>query len=84
MLYIGFVIRNPFSRRHEMVTTKVVRVTKNKSFEIGIYRNSSIIGGSFGIDSFKQDHAGFSFDIELLGWNLDFMFYDNRHYDEKS
>ena len=84
MLYIGFVIRNPFSRRHEMVTTKAVRVSKNKSFESGIYRNNSIIGGSFGITSVKQDHAGFSFDIELLGWNLDFVFYDHRHYYERT
>ena len=82
MLYIGFVIRNPFSRRHEMVTTKTVQVSKNKSFEVGIYRNNSIVGGSVGITGFKQNHAGFSFDIELLGWDLDFTFYDHRHYDE--
>ena len=82
MLYIGFAIRNPFSQRHDMVVTKTVQVSKNKSFEVGIYRNSSIIGGSFCITGFKQDHAGFSFDIELLGWCLDFIFYDQRHYNE--
>jgi hypothetical protein len=83
MIYIGFAIRNPFQQLHRMIKDWVIPVSKNKTIEIGLYRNNSIIGGSFGITGFKQDHAGFNFDIDLLGYNLDFIFYDNRHYDER-
>ena len=83
MIYIGFAIRNPFQQLHRMLKDWVIPVSKNKTIEIGFYRNNAIIGGSFGITGFKQDHAGFNFDIELLGYNLDFIFYDNRHYNEK-
>ena len=82
MIYIGFAIRNPFKQVHKIIADKVIRVSKNKTIEIGLYKNNSIIGCSFGITGFKQDHAGFNFDLELLGYNIDFIFYDNRHYDE--
>lgn len=83
MIYIGFAIRNPFTQRHQQVKDWVISVSQHKTIELGIYRNNAIIGGSFSITGFKQDHAGFSFDIELLGYNLDFTFYDNRHYEER-
>ena len=85
MIYIGFVIRNPFSQNSQnfrLIKDKVITVSKNKTIEVGIYKTNAIIGGSFGITGFKQDHAGFSFDIELFGYQLDFIFYDNRHYGE--
>lgn len=83
MIYIGFAIRNPFQQLHRMVKDWVIPVTKNKTIEVGLYRTNAIVGGSFGITGFKQDHVGFNFDIDLLGYTLDFIFYDNRHYDER-
>lgn len=82
MLYLGFALRNPFNQRFQSVWTKVINLTKNKTIEVGLYKNNSIVGGSFGITGFKQDHKGFNFDLELLGYNFDFIFYDNRHRDE--
>lgn len=82
MLYIGFALRNPFSRRHQIVLDKTISVSKNKSIEIGLYKNNNIFEFGFGITGFKQDHAGFHFDVGLLGYNVDFIFYDNRHHDE--
>lgn len=32
----------------------------------------------------RQDHAGFGFDFELFGWNIYYMFYDDRHWDYKN
>jgi hypothetical protein len=84
MIYIGFAIRNPFKRLHKQIKDWIIPVTKNKTIEIGIYRNTNIIEGSFSVTGFKQDHAGFSFDIGFLTWQLDFMFYDNRHYNERT
>jgi len=83
MLYFGFALRNPFVRRHEIVKTWVIPVSENKTVEVGYYRNNSIIGGSFGITGFKRDHSGFHFDFELFGYQLDFIFYDNRHYEDR-
>lgn len=83
MIYIEFVIRNPFSKRYDLVKNWVIAASQNKTIEVGVYRNNAIIGCSFGITGFKQDHAGFSFDIDLLGYNLDFTFYDNRHYEDR-
>jgi hypothetical protein len=82
MIYLGFAIRNPFSRRFKPLKTWVFSLTKNKTIEAGLYKTSTIIGGSVGITSFAQDHKGFSFDIELLGYQFDCMFYDNRHHED--
>lgn len=82
MIYITFVLHNPWSNRHQIVANKVFSVTENKSIEIGLYRNSCIIEFSFTIRGLKQDHAGLGFDIGLFGYNFDFSFYDNRHYYE--
>jgi len=81
MIYIGFVLRNPFTQRFNIVKDWVINVSKNFTIEVGIYKTNAIIGGSFGITGLKQDHRGFNFDLELLGYQLDFIFYDNRHAD---
>lgn len=82
MIYIGFAIRNPFTRRFAIVKSWVFNVTKNKTIEAGINKTDSVIGGSFSVTGFKQDHKGFGFDVELFGYQFDFMFYDNRHHTE--
>lgn len=83
MLYIGFGLRNPWSRRHRQVKEWTTKVSTHKAIEFGIYQDNSIIGFGFGIIAGKRDHVGFHFDIQLLGYNFDFMLYDDRHYDER-
>lgn len=82
MLYIGFAIRDPWSCRFEQTKELVFSVSKHKTLEIGLYKDNSIVGASFGITAGKRDHTGFSFDVQLLGRSLDVQFYDNRHYNE--
>lgn len=84
MIYIGFALRNPWIQRQQIIADRIIKVTKNKTIEIGIYKNNCIIEFSFSISGFKQDHAGFSFDVGLFSYNFDFMFYDNRHYNERT
>lgn len=79
MIFFGFVIRNPFSQKHDLVYEKSVKITKNTSAEMCMYRTNSIIGLGFYITGFKQDHRGFGVDLDLFGYNVDFNFYDNRH-----
>ncbi len=84
MIYLGFVLSNPFSRdRINNVWNRVVSVSRNKTIEVGLYKTSGIIGANLGVTNFKTDHAGFNFDIELLGIKFDFIFYDNRHADQR-
>jgi hypothetical protein len=84
MIYIGFALRNPWLRRHEIIVNKTIKVTKNKTIEVALYRNACLFEFSFGITSFKQDHTGFNFDVGLVGYNFEFEFYDNRHYHERT
>lgn len=84
MFYIGFAIRNPWSDRWSIVKNWTVPVSVNKTVEIGIYRNNSIVGGSVNVKSFRQDHAGVSIDLELLSWNFNFEFYDRRQHNERT
>lgn len=79
MIYIGFVLRNPFIQLHSLVREWIHPVTKNTTAEIGLYRTNGIVGFGFSITGFQQDHRGVGFDLDLLGWNLDFTWYDNRH-----
>lgn len=79
MIYLGFALRNPFSRRFQLLKEWVVTVSLNTTIEVGFYKTSTIIGGSISVTSFVQDHRGFGFDLELLGYRFDFTYYDNRH-----
>jgi hypothetical protein len=80
VLYIGAVIRNPWSRRHRTISVRDINLTKNKSIELGLYQDNSILGFGFGITAGKRDHPGFNFDVNILGYTVDFQFYDHRHY----
>ena len=56
MININFNLTNPFSPRWENVFEKTYSVTENKSIEINLSKDNSIIG--FGIRwSARQSHA---------------------------
>jgi hypothetical protein len=63
---------------------KVFRLSKNKTFEfqIGTWEHWSY----FNLEtefSRKRDHAGFTFDIQILGVYLRLCIHDNRHWNRK-
>lgn len=82
MLHINFALSNPWSRRFSCVYNTFIPLTENKGIEYGVYKDASIIRVSFGITVGKRDHAGFDFSIGMFGYSFDFVFYDNRHYEE--
>jgi len=84
MLYIGFALRNPWLQGYQVLANKVIAVSQHKTIEIALYKNNCIFECSFSVTGFRQNHAGFSFDFGLFGYDFDFMFYDNRHYDERT
>ena len=82
MISFGFSLSNPWMKRHEYLVVKSIQVTKNKTIDITLLRNTCIVAFNVDISNFTRDHAGFTFDVGLLGYWFDFSFYDNRHYDE--
>ena len=81
MIYLSFSFTNPFSNRFSAVYEKTGKTwNPHKFWDLSICKTSSIIGFTFDY-TMRQDHAGFGFDIELFGWNIDYRFYDSRHWD---
>lgn len=55
----------------------------NKYWEFNIYRSSDIIVFEI-VLKYKTDHAGFKTEFGILGYTIEFEFYDNRHWDDKN
>lgn len=84
MLHISASITNPWSNRFDIVVSKNFGVSEYKSIELALYKDNSIIGFNFSIRLRTQDHAGVECSVGVFGYRVEFMFYDNRHYDERS
>jgi len=84
MIYLSFSLANPFLHRFTVVyETSGKTWMPHKFQDFTICKNSSIIGFTFDF-TMRQDHAGFGFEFELFGWNIDYRFYDSRHWDNKN
>lgn len=81
MVNFDFLISRSSVQTHKIVKTKTFPVSTNKTIELGIYKNNSVVGLSFSIRLGKVDHPGFNFSLDFLGNQLEFDFYDNRHED---
>jgi len=65
-----------------MFDLNVRLLTDNKWF--GIHLN--LLGNIFSFDlcwTRRSDHAGFNFDLTILGQSFIFYTYDNRHWDDE-
>lgn len=83
MIYLSFALSNPWSKQEfDHLWLKNVVVTENKTIELELYKTKTIIGGSFGL-TFRQDHAGLDFSIDLVGYTFSFSLIDNRHWNSK-
>lgn len=56
---------------------------KHKFWEAQLMKTSTLLGFSFAFTS-RCDHAGVRVNIGLLGYELDFNFYDNRHWNQET
>ena len=84
MIYLSLSLSNPFSNRYSVVYDKTGKTwNPHKFWDLSICKRSSIIGFTFDFTT-RQDHAGFSLEIELFGWSIEYRFYDNRHWDYKN
>jgi hypothetical protein len=85
MIHINFAIRNPWSNGffNNIWLSPVIPPFKNKTIELQLYRDSSIVSLSFNW-TIRQSHAGLDIELGLLGYCISFNFYDIRHWDDKN
>jgi len=88
MILLQFNIRNPWSKTEEDRAWSYFRhllngstLFKHKFWELElIHKSKNIVNFYFEI-THCQSHAGFRFEIELLGYGFSFSIYDERHWD---
>ena len=81
MINFSFNLFNPFSDRFKTVFEKSGTIwMPHKFWEFNVYKDNSIIRLTFEF-TIRTDHAGFVLDLALLGWSIEFRFYDSRHWD---
>lgn len=83
MIDLNFRISNPWSTRFRNICIKSgPGFIKNKYWEFNIHKSSDIISVSVSITT-KRDHSGVYLSAGLFGYNVEFNFYDTRHWDYK-
>jgi len=86
MINLTFSITNPFwnSDYFASVYEKHGKISEHKCWEIQGMRDDSILAVDFRITS-REDHAGITLELGLVGHRIAFQIYDNRHwnYDEQ-
>ena len=84
MIYFNFTLRNPFSKnKFRAYKSWGGSITKNKSWEFEIYKHSyTLIGLEVDAKFTGDDHAGFLLSLNILGIEISFNIYDNRHWDD--
>ncbi len=80
MINFSFCITNPFSQRWKTLFYKHGRVGQFKGWEFNGYATNYILNLEFRL-SIKGDHPGVFILCGLLGYAVEFNFYDSRHED---
>lgn len=81
MIDIRFSLTNPWSNRFQSVYCKSGKTPiKHKFWEIQTMRTDELIAFEFRVSA-MTDHAGANLWLGLLGYAINFQFYDNRHWD---
>jgi hypothetical protein len=86
MMYFQIALSNPF--KHDPFKSywqKDILVTKNKILEIGIYKYAwDLFEISLDLRWRGSDHAGPSFEINLLGYTARIGISDKRHWNSET
>ena len=81
MIHLNFTLRNPWGKPGEYILLKDGKTPfKNKFWELQINEDDVLICFGFSL-SFRTSHSGFSLELGLLGYWLNFTLYDSRHWD---
>lgn len=82
MIYFGFNIANPWCKRWENTWNYIANPFKHKYLELELFKDNTILSFSFRW-AIRESHAGVMIDIGLLGYSVNFNFYDNRHWNSE-
>lgn len=84
MIYVNFNIRNPkWWNRFKLVKVWMGGTPiKNKYWECQINKTDSLFRFEFEVTT-QQDHAGVNIELGLIGYEIHFTFYDNRHWNQE-
>ena len=82
MIYLRFELRNPWSKdRFKNLGCIHGQITKNKHCELEhTYYDGMLLDCEFKFTT-KEDHAGLSIMLGILGYAVHFSIYDIRHWD---
>jgi hypothetical protein len=80
MIYFNLSIDNPFSQRWKTLFFNHGCIGQFKGWEFNGYATHSIINLDFSL-KIKGDHPGIFILCGLLGYAVEFNFYDSRHED---
>jgi|688.fasta_scaffold1243237_2 hypothetical protein len=87
MIYVNINIRRPkwWDRYKSIKFWHGKTIFKNKFWEVEILKSDGLLRFEFELST-KQDHAGANLKLGLFGYEIDFILYDNRHwnYDKNS
>jgi hypothetical protein len=84
MIDLSFTISNPWGRTWRPLRAYSYNTPfKNKYIEIETIRDNTIASFEFKITA-NQSHAGLYLGLGLLGYVVNFTFYDSRHWDYKN
>jgi hypothetical protein len=79
MIRLNFTISYPWSRRFQNLKVWYGSTPfKYKSWEIEILKTNCIVAVEFHL-TYLRDHAGLHIGVGLLGYEIHFRFYDERH-----
>ena len=81
MIYFNINIRNPrWWNRFENIKSWVGNTPwKHKHWEVQVMKSCELFRIEFSWTA-KEDHAGLRLELGLLGYQIDFSFYDSRHW----
>ena len=81
MIYFNINIRNPWwgDRFHSLWSKYIETPWKHKYIELQLMKDAELFRLEFEWTT-RQDHAGLSIELGLLGYKGAFTFYDNRHW----
>lgn len=80
MITLHFLIRNPFSQKFVNLWNRTFNTPfEHKFIELEFYKDSSLLSFRFDLTT-RQSHSGLNIEFGLLGYCVNFTFYDSRHW----
>ena len=79
MINLKFDLSNPFSDRWANVYNTGGYLTENKSWEFQIMKTNTVVDASLCFTT-RNDHAGLTLELGLLGFSCHLIIHDNRHW----